>query len=237
MNDNFTNIEKKYTRLTKAEEIWEHPVVQCLMTLLDVVPGLGTIIDASIKLKVKDFQKKKLENLFMYILEDSSITVEKVSNVTVLMEMAKTIEVVTRLQNNDKVVYFANLMRNAIHGEDSYTNTFDEWMERLQSMSYFEIKLVTALYKFEQEYEHKVPKNPEQESYYRIENRWVKFLSFASNEFEISVEEIEARIMALCRLGFCNQIDVAYLGCSHKVFYTTVYFERFYKEILDHVDW
>lgn len=232
MSDGFTKIEKAYAQISKVENVWEHPVVKCVMTLLDMVPGLGTVVDESVKLMLKDFQKKKLEDLFVYILEDPSITVENVSNITVLMEMARTIEAVSRLQCNDKIKYFANLMRNAIHGEETYTNTFDEWIERLKSMSYFEILLIVFFYKFEQDYEERVPKE-EQQSYYRIETRWREFVSTASNEFSLSIAEIEARILSLCRLGLCNQIDVSYLGCSHKVYYTTIYFKKFYSEILE----
>lgn len=235
MNDNFTNNEKVYTSLSKFESVWENPVVQSLISVLDVIPGAGTAIDSSVKQMIKDYQKKKLEALFTYILEDTSITVEKVSNVTVLMEMARTIDVVARLQCNDKIQYFSNLMKNAIREDDAYINTFDEWLERLQSMSYFEIKLLTFFYKFELQYEKNVPVEKEQESYYRVESCWREFRTAASKEFSISTAEVEARVLSLCRLGFCNQMDIAYLGCSHKVYYTTVYFEKFYMEVLEHV--
>ena len=232
-DEDFISAKENYTEILRVENVWEHPVVRCVMSLLDMIPGFGTIIDESIKMLLKEFQKKKLEKLFIYILEDSSITVEKVSNVTVLMEMARTIEVVMRLHCNDKIEYFANLMKNAIHGEEAYANTFEEWMERLQSMSYFEIKLVTLFYKFEQDYEDEVPKVQDQPAYYRVESRWKAFLEAASCELELSMAEIEARILSLCRLGFCNQIDVSYLGCNHTVYYTTVYFEKFYEEVLE----
>lgn len=234
MNNGFSNNEKMYINLSKIESVWESPVVQSLISVLDVIPGAGTMVDSSVKQMIKCYQKKKLEILFTYILEDTSITVDKVSNVTILMEMARTIDVVARLQCNDKIQYFSNLMKSAIQEADAYINTFDEWLERLQSMSYFEIRLITFFYKFERQYEKDVPIEKEQESYYRIENCWREFRTAASKEFLIPIAEVEARVLSLCRLGFCNQMDIAYLGCSHKVYYTTVYFEKFYMEVLDY---
>ena len=78
-----------------------------------------------------------------------------------------------------------------------------------------------------------MPVEKDVESYYRVEKCWDEFKIAAAKEFSISTAEVEARILSLCRLGFCNQIDIAYLGCSHKVYYTTVYFEKFYVEVLE----
>lgn len=104
-DEDFISVQEKYTEISRLENVWEHPVVRCVMSLLDVIPGFGTIIDESVKMLLKEFQKKKLERLFVCILEDSNVTVEKVSNITVLMEMARTIEVVMRLHCNDKIEY------------------------------------------------------------------------------------------------------------------------------------
>ena len=122
MNDNFVNDKKMYMRVSKIESIWENPVVQSLVAVLDVVPGVGTVVDSSVKYMLGGYQKKKLEILFKHILDDTSITVEQVSNVTVLMEMARIIDVVTRLQCNDKIQYFSNLMKCAIQEVDTYVN-------------------------------------------------------------------------------------------------------------------
>lgn len=61
---------------------------------------------------IKEFQSKKQKRFLDIILTNEQlITSEKVTNITFIMEFAKTLDVVNRLHSNDKLDYIAKLFK------------------------------------------------------------------------------------------------------------------------------
>lgn len=75
-----------------------------------------------------------------------------VNDIEFILNFAKTIEAVNRLASNDKVKYFANLLKNGYFVSEKILNdTFDEYLHLLSVLSYREIEYLWFLYSFQTE--------------------------------------------------------------------------------------
>ena len=67
------------------------------------------------------------------------------------MNFKKTLDAVNRLSNNDKVKYFARLLKNSYMNDTRVLNDeYEEMLRILGDMSYREINYLLFLYKYEQ---------------------------------------------------------------------------------------
>ena len=78
------------------------------------------------------------------ILSDSeNITSDMVNNVEFIINFARLLEVVNRLASNDKIKYFANLLKNGYFTEDKIANDkFEEYLNLVNELSYRELFLL-----------------------------------------------------------------------------------------------
>lgn len=123
--------------LHNAEEIADikaNPVVNS--TIIDIVarvPLIGPLIDSTIDANLTEIQNKKRVELIEIILSDSEcITPEMVNDVEFIINFGRTLEAVNRLATNDKVKYFANLLKNGYFNDDKIKN--DEFEECLYTL-------------------------------------------------------------------------------------------------------
>lgn len=141
-------IEDTKMSLKKIEtlvEIKENPVVRATITsIIKSIPAIGTFIDNSIDVVINDFQAEKREELLNIILSDQEcITSDMVNDVEFIMNFGKVLESVNRLATNDKIQYFANLIRNGYFTEDKIKNDeFEQYLDIINRLSYSEINLL-----------------------------------------------------------------------------------------------
>ena len=96
-----------------AIDVKNNPVVKStILSVLNSIPIIGELIDSSIDSYLSSFQEAKRQELIALILSDVTITSDMVNDIEFIFNFAKTLEAVNRLSSNDKVKYFANLLKN-----------------------------------------------------------------------------------------------------------------------------
>lgn len=232
-NELYLQAKQSLKKTDKIVDIWSHPIAKFM---INIIPYLGSSIDSGIQAELDRFQRAKQEELFEIILEDGSITLEDVSDVTVIMQMKKCIDSINKLTTNKKVQYYAQLMKSAIKKENCDEDSFDEWLERLNTLSYREIELLVDLYHNQKEKIGCIKLEDKTERPHELEPIWDQFLEKECKKYNVSKDEITAQVMGLCRTGFCDQIVIKFIGCTRSIFFTNEYFVKFYDNVIGITD-
>ena len=143
MNEELEQAKLSLQNANDFVDIKGNPVVSSvLMAPIKAIPVIGDLVDSTTDKLLEDFQSKEEQELIDVILKDSnSITTEMVNDVEFIVNYARVVDSVRRLATNDKVAYFGNLIRNGyLSGEHINSNTFDEYLNILNTMSYREIQ-------------------------------------------------------------------------------------------------
>lgn len=214
-------------------DIYNNPAVQGLLgAIFGLVPGGKDAVDAAFMQSFETFQKKKLAELFDVIMEDQSITVEDVKDVTVILEFAKLINVTNHLSKNGKIKYLGNLMRYSISEiKDGNVDEFEERLNKLEILSEREILLLETLYKCEDEKgELNRPENRLSSS--EVKEAWKLFKRTCVKEFGMNDTDITAAMFSVMRTGFCiGEWSAGLSNPGTVVFYTTPEYHRFREKI------
>lgn len=139
----------------QLENIKSNPVVKTtILTVLHSIPIIGELVDTSIDTALTKFQESKRNELVNIILSDSgNITSEMVNDVEFILNFARTLEAVNRLATNDKVKYFANMIKNGYLKSSKIDNDeFEEYLFALSTLSYRQINILIDLYTYEKNY-------------------------------------------------------------------------------------
>ena len=109
-----------------------------------LVPYFGGLLSPITAEMLSDFQKKKRQDFLSIIIsKEQLITSKMVNDVEFIINFIKTLEAVNRLAANDKVVYFAKLLKNSYFTSDKINaSEYDEYLTLLSELSYREIYLL-----------------------------------------------------------------------------------------------
>ena len=156
--------------LILSEKIFNNPVTKNLLAIYNVVIPFGEVVTTNVEMIIDGFTKEKHKEFLETILSDNKlITTIDVTDVEFIMNFKKTLDAVNRLSNNDKIVYFANLLKNGYMKEERISNDdYEENLRILSELSFRELNYVFFLYKFDQDNE------------FSQKNYWYKFMG----EFE-----------------------------------------------------
>lgn len=160
------NAEKKFNNLTTKN----------IMAVFRTIVPFGDVIDTNINEIVNNFIKQKQEIFLDEILKnDIELCTVDVNDVEFIMNFKKTLDAVNRLSNNDKIKYFANLLRNGYMKKEKISNDeYEEFLRVLNDLSYREINYIFFLYDFEN-------KNDKENK-----NYWYNFMSEFEKNFQIN---------------------------------------------------
>jgi len=160
------NVEKKFNNLTTKN----------IMAVFRTIVPFGDVIDTNINEIVNNFVKQKQEIFLDEILKnDIELCTVDVNDVEFIMNFKKTLDAVNRLSNNDKIKYFANLLRNGYMKKEKISNDeYEEFLRILNDLSYREINYIFFLYDFEN-------KNDKENK-----NYWYNFMSEFEKNFQIN---------------------------------------------------
>ncbi|MBR5337755.1 MAG: hypothetical protein IK152_07205 [Lachnospiraceae bacterium] len=114
-----------------------------IKSLIGVFPFLGEYLNELIEIGFEQSQNEKQEKLVEIISKNKDIiTTDMVKNNEFIINLARTHEMVKRLATNDKIEYYANLIRNGYlcQGECISADTFDEYTSILNEISFREIE-------------------------------------------------------------------------------------------------
>lgn len=160
------NVEKKFNNLATKN----------IMAVFRTIVPFGDVIDTNINEIVNNFIKQKQEIFLDEILKnDIELCTVDVNDVEFIMNFKKTLDAVNRLSNNDKIKYFANLLRNGYMKKEKISNDeYEEFLRILNDLSYREINYIFFLYDFEN-------KNDKENK-----NYWYNFMSEFEKNFQIN---------------------------------------------------
>lgn len=142
---------KDIINIDKIDNVTKNPVYSTLMEMLKLIPFLGGLTDEIIKNKISEFKEEKRKKLIECINSDKQLVCSKnVNNVEFIINFAKTVEAVDRLSSNDKIKYFACLIKKTyLMNEKTDNSYYDEFLDVLTGLSYREINLLHEVYEYE----------------------------------------------------------------------------------------
>ena len=160
------NVEKKFNNLTTKN----------IRAVFRTIVPFGDVIDTYINEIVNNFIKQKQEIFLDEILKnDIELCTVDVNDVEFIMNFKKTLDAVNRLSNNDKIKYFANLLKNGYMKKEKISNDeYEEMLRLLNDLSYREINYIFFLYNFEN-------KNDKENK-----NYWYNFMLEFEKNFQIN---------------------------------------------------
>lgn len=227
MSEDFELVKAEYNSTVEIEEIYSNPAVSFLMESIKLIPAVGNLVNNSIKAVIEMHQKKKLNQLLTLIFNDNSITIEDVKDVKVIMEFAKMIDIVNRLTRNEKIKDFASLFKSFMSKADKDYDEFEEFLQKLNDLSYREKEMLIKLYK---EQKKLLSTDNSGKVVFDKEISWDNFLK--AEEGSYSATDIVSIMAGSMRSGFCIcEWSMQWNGESKISFYTTPSFEKFMNEI------
>lgn len=230
MNDELELAEVSLENANSWIDIWNNPVVQALLISLKICPPLATGIECIYTQILDNNQKKKQEELCQIIFSDRSITLEDVKNVDFIMGFARAWQVNNWLLANEKVKYIANLFKRTFTGiiNENTISEYEEYLHRLDYMSFREIDMLFLLYQCEREFSVGSQKNLT-----KYDEAWDKFKKETVKKYDLDENMIVSIMSGLTMTGFCQEAHFMRPGSGivKNPYYTTEYFERFLKLI------
>ena len=189
MSENLENAKRGLYSAEQKVDIARNPVFKALINL---IPAFGDLLDSSIDLIVTEFQEAKRQKLLEIILSDNErITSTMVSDVEFIISFAKVVNAVDRLVKNDKIEYFANLLKNSfLTNEKIDADYFDEYMYTIGIMSYKQMQLMIDL--------KNCPDKKEKIAF----RDWV---DDTQKKFDCSFEELNSEYLRLQGMGLCEK--------------------------------
>ena len=218
-----------------SEKIFNNPLTKNIIAIYNQVIPFGEVVTTNIEIMIDNFTKKKHQEFLETILSDNNLIVSAdVNDIEFIMNFKRTLDAVNRLANNDKVVYFANLLKNGYMKENKISN--DEYEENLRilgELSFRELNYLFFLYRFEQN-------NDINQKHY-----WYKFIEEFEKEFKINKyksyeiykrianlglisEELELETKSVIEKSDPQEYDELMSGnLDLKYFYTTDFLRKF----------
>lgn len=177
--------------------------------------------------KFDSFQNEKRNKFYDIVLEDKvMITNDKVQNITFIMEFLRTMDVINRVSQNDKVAYIAKLFKKSFvikNINEFDVDRYEEYLHRLDYLSLKEIDLLISLLKYSDIH------NKE------YHDEWYTFKTMIAKKLLIPEDEIVSIFSGLCNTGFCREFNVIFPsdGGVENPYIITDYFKKFVDIIID----
>ena len=236
LNDNFEKSKKQLQVSEAIQKVKNNYLVKnTIGELVRSIPVLGAMLDDSIDATLTEFQEAKREELLNIISNDvGNITIDRVNNVEFIMNFVKTLEAVNRLSSNDKVKYFATLLKSGYLVDDPMsTDEFDEYLSNLSTLSYRQINLLIDLFIHEKNNvsDYVDDESKKDNKLASRSGRWGDFIDMVTTKYSLTKEEVIAVFSSISKTGFCAEVVGTYLGYTGGVFYVTSSCEKFVRMI------
>ena len=178
-----------------VDKIFDNSISKNLKAIYNTIVPFGEVMTTNAQIAIDKFTKRKHKELLERILSDNEIiTTIDVNDIEFIMNFKKTLYAVNKLSNNDKLIYFANLLKNGYLKENRILNDeYEESLRILSQLSYRELNYVAFLYKFEQNNSS------------NKENYWKKFICEFEKEFNINKFETYEIYKRISNLGLINE--------------------------------
>lgn len=231
-------LRKDISKLHKTEiceNVFDNPVIK---NLISFIPAFGTGIDSAIHNVLKEEQDKRLQRICEIIISDNQITTNQINDVKDIVSFIKMLDVARKLITNDKLEYLARLYKNLIIEEEKNYNLYEEYLRRLDELSFREIEILHTLDDLdlviqdlgvsnytenkaivERNYQNKVDK---------IEEKWINFQEIVQQKIGIDKLDLVGYMMSISRSGFCVKFNVFQTPIrTNSIYGITKYYRKF----------
>lgn len=188
--------------------------------------GIKVLKDVVVN-KFDSFQNEKGNKFCNVILENKAMTTrDKVQDVTFIMEFLRTMDVVNRVSQNDKVAYIAQLFNKSFLVKDINEFDVDQYEEYLHRLDYLSLKEIHIMMRY---YDYG---RGHIEAHHR---EWYSFKTMIADEMLTTEDDIVSRFSGLCMTGFCRVYKTTFPGKSGREdpIFITDYFSQFIERIID----
>ncbi len=241
-------LEQEISKLQEANKgirLTEHPVIKTILNGLNMIPvidsGVGTIgtgVDTYVNNYLKVEQEKRLVQVCEIIISDNNITTDMVQGVKEIMSFAKMFDVVRKLITNDKLNFIVKLYKNLIIQDERNYNEFEEYLRRLDELSFRELEILYELDTLDLIIEDLRIKDQDEngsfdEEYYHshvkeIESKWKEFQSIVEQKFKIDSLDLEGYMLGISRTGFCVKFNAFHMPIkTNSIYAVTKYYRNF----------
>lgn len=141
-NKSFKDRKRSLDFEERASIVYERQKAM-MNAVLGIIPFAGDYLTEKVDSKFENYQTRKREEFIKYLSSCREIITPKmVSNEAFIINLLRTAEMVDRLSGNEKVVYYANIIRNGYFVNDMQISNdiFDEYISILNELSYREIQ-------------------------------------------------------------------------------------------------
>lgn len=235
----------KLENARKKDNILNHPVVKILLNTLNIIPAVGstleTGVDSSLNFLFKKKQEERLLSICEIIISDDKITTEMVKDVKEIMSFAKMLDVARKLITNDKLDYLARLYKNLISQDEKDYDEYEEFLRRLDELSFREIEMLHILDELDLVIEDLNTKKQGGDGSFeegrhnqivRIESKWLKFQDIIEKKFQIDSLDLQGYMQSISRSGFCVQYKVTDMPIrANSIYGITKFYRNFAKMI------
>lgn len=235
----------KLENARKKDNILNHPVVKILLNTLNIIPAVGstleTGVDSSLNFLFKKKQEERLLSICEIIISDDKITTEMVKDVKEIMSFAKMLDVARKLITNDKLDYLARLYKNLITQDEKDYDEYEEFLRRLDELSFREIEMLHILDELDLVIEDLNTKKQGEDGNFeegrhnqivRIESKWLKFQDIIEKKFQIDSLDLQGYMQSISRSGFCVQYKVTDMPIrANSIYGITKFYRNFAKMI------
>ena len=211
-------------------DVKHNPVISGAVSVLKGVPFWGELVDSAIETKLLEHQENKQKELLNLISKSENlVTSDMVNDVEFILNYLRVRDAVSRLANNDKIVYFANLLKNGYLVEERMENDeFVVYMDIINTLSYREMLYLTFMWEYAVSHQKRI-----------VHNHWHDF----SKKFNLKFPNSNVCMVykRLTRTAFISEVietanvegetlslDVEFIGYEIEPA-----FKRFYKVVLE----
>ena len=206
-----------------SEEYSKNPYLQALIVL---VPG-GSSLDVLCKYRADEIAKKRLD-IFINELINCSFTAkeELIKKDEFLHCFFKTAKAATENYNTEKIKIFARLL--ADQNFNTQIPDIDEFETNYSIISELTVREIKFLLIIDN-YEIKHPRIEDESALARCSKYWDTMIQEIEDQFDISIDEINAILTRLNRTGCYSTIIGMFNGNYGNKGYTTPLFQKFKK--------
>jgi hypothetical protein len=224
--NNFESAKQNLDNIDQINSLKNDPFIKAAITTL--LPGIGGLITDAFDIHFSEFQAQKRNQFLELIMSDTNITSDMVNDVEFIINFAKILGAINKLENNDKIKYFASLLKNSYFTDNKKdSNEFSEFFECLNSLSFKQIKILCILYSIESNPEPYIDKTISEKEHH-ISRYWGSFKHELKDKLSIEDEDVFPLMKSLERTGLFT-IHNGFSFGSPEFGKLTPYFNKFAK--------
>lgn len=228
----FDDERRALKTIETVENIWDHPVVQCLISAVGEICSISPLVDLvnnGVSKMLEKQMKRKQEQLLQELLDSRALTEENIKNVDFVIEFAKLLSAVNRTRDNTKIQCMVKIFKGTVCYDKKDYDLYEEYLQRVYDMSEREMNILFIMHECEKKEELTNYSGDSREQ--KIERIWHEEKQFAKEKLGIDEATLRSIIIGMQRTGFCTVEYIHYAAGDIQMYLLTQYFKDFMKYI------